>query len=344
MGRDKRNITETRNTSKKEKKFSSSYSDEQKEELRNIIADFNSGSETAKKAAIERIVDKVSGFIGEMIRRRLPSFVASGHYHDIYDECIVTVISLIGGYDPDQGTLTTYYTYPLIHTLSEYANSMTNHTTAYYSKIMNQIRSAKAYFESQSITPSVTDIAYHTGLSVLSVEKGLRKIEEAGECFYESAAVLDGIISQYEEPVDEKIIRKEESKHLTAAFQRLTELERKIISLRYGLLDGDTKSYLAISKIVNLPVNQVSNIVSRTLRLLRDDEELCHIYYASERQKADRNRLKDNEITFMPQGTILNLYDALDCEDSSIKNIPLAPAAKSGNEHRESIDYYSLSI
>ena len=60
MGKDKRNITETRNTSKKEKKFSSSYSDEQKEELRNIIADFNSGSETAQKAAIERIVDRKS--------------------------------------------------------------------------------------------------------------------------------------------------------------------------------------------------------------------------------------------------------------------------------------------
>lgn len=285
------------------------------ERMRKIMMDYHSGSTALKNLAVEQMLKEMEGFIGHMIKKHFAAF-ATECYSDLYNEGVIAILEYMDKFNPDYGTATTYFTRPILHAMSAYVNQITNKSTAYYSAIMNKIRNAVSYFESQEIQPSLSDIAFHTGLSVKKVEEGLKRINAANEYHYTSDAELDSVLQHQTNNPEEDLLEKERNESIGRALGKLGDVDKKIILLRFGFDDGKSKSYSTIAKLVKLPINQVSNSINRSLRILRENPEL-RAYSTGSALKHKEEVLNNMEITLVPDMEAINIYAELGIDESS---------------------------
>lgn len=297
----------------------------QKEKMIHLMDRYHSSEGSEKAAVIEEILNEVQGFLGLAITKYFPAFKAEC-YDDLYQECVVAFLENIDKYDPTKSTITTFLTYPLIHAMCTYTNSITNKCSSYYSGIMNRVRKAMREFEKEGHTPSVSDIALKTNLSVSKVENALRRITASDEVRYDTEADLDAMISEYMKTPEDQILDNEVHHTLELAFKNLPEKDMKLIIIAFGLDDGIQKSTNQVAKIAGVSVNEASKSISRSLRLLADDENLMHLFGKSRSRKKRESLDQSLSISMVPNDNIMELFDNLDEEDNTDNKTVNMPA------------------
>lgn len=285
------------------------------ERMKTIMMNYHSNDPDAKQSAIEQMTLEIGGFLGYMIQKNFKAF-APEHYRDLYNEGVIAVIETMSKYNPEVSTATTYFTYPVLHAMSTYVNSITNKSSAYYAAIMNKIRSAINYFEAEERNWTITDLAYHTGLSVKKVEEGLKRINAVNEYRYENDAELDAVLNEQAKNPEEQLIEQEQEQMIKEALQRLSQEDREIIMYRFGFDDGKQKSFSKIAKLVGMPINQVSASISRSLRKLRESPELAEFQNVEARKKREAV-LDDMKIVLAPKD-IVNIYAELGQDNEAV--------------------------
>eukprot|EP00966_Prymnesium_polylepis_P060069 1393485-Prymnesium_polylepis.1 len=59
--------------------------------------------------------------------------------------------------------------------------------------------------------------------------------------------------------------------------EALSPLERTVLSLRYGLADGDALSWANLSERCGMPVKELQTLQARAFRRLRKRDRLCEL-------------------------------------------------------------------
>lgn len=300
-----------------------------------IIMDaYHSGDKSKRQWAVDQMYQEIQGFIGHMIKKYFGAF-ASEHYHDLYNEGIIAVMENMENFDPCKGTLTTYFTYPVMHAMSGYVNSLTNKSTPYYSGIMNRIRQCLAYYEKIERNPSITDIALYTGLSIKKVEEGMKRINAANEVHYSSEAELDSILSEQSRNPEEIILENEQLAALDKALLRLDDLDRWMVQLRFGFV-GKPLSFAAIAQETGLPINQVNSRISRSLRKLRESPEMSALGGDSGIRKKKDAVLKRRVEIASPEDDITDFYAAI--AGNNPDEMPLTQSEPDPNDQEQEDD------
>lgn len=308
--------------------------------IKAIVAAYNSEDANMKAWAIQEMLKKVQGFIGHMIDKHFPTYKKE-YYDDLYNEGVIAVIEEMGRFDPDKGTLTTYFTPYILHRLNTFVNVEVNRSTPYYANIMRTIKEAQKYYSELHVKPSVADLALHTGLSVKKVEDGLKRIEATNECHYQSAVELDSMgINTFKSP-EEEMLEKERNQLVMNAVSKLEELDRQIIALRFGLYDDNEKSFAEIAKALGLPVNRVMNSVNRSIRIMSTDKGLKNL-----ENKRKSSTLSKTELSYMPDESMARVYDCLDDDFDDEFEIGLKVNVKAKKEKNEETEdkYFILTI
>lgn len=283
----------------------------QKERMYRIMEQYHSGNDDLKAQAIENALKESEGLIGFIIGKYFSMYKA-GYYDDLYNEGVCAIIENLGRYNPEEGAFSTFITYPLIHVMSAFVNSISNKSTPYYSSIMNKVRNAIKHFEAEQFTPSVSDIALYTGLSVKKVEEGLRRIEATKEESFSSDYELDQMMTEFEITPEEELIQKEEHEALIEALKTLTKKDCELLLLKYGILDGTPeKSNNTLAKLTGISVSRVAQSISRSLRILSDNEKLNRLHGKTvKRMKEDD--ISGLQITLSPSESFLDMYEELE--------------------------------
>lgn len=190
--------------------------DEEKRMLKAIVNAYNSDDADMKGWAIQEMMSRVNGFIGHMIDKHFAVYKKQ-YYDDMFSEGSIAVVEEMGRFDPDKGTLTTFFTRYILHRISNFIDAEINRSTPYYSNIMNAIKDAKKYFDELHVQPTISDIALHTGLSVKKVEDGLKRIEATNEQYYAVDSDLDAMVKKSFESPEDDILRKERIETLRQA-------------------------------------------------------------------------------------------------------------------------------
>ena len=214
----------------------------------------------------------------------------------------------MGKFNPDIGTITTYFTPYLLHAMNNYIDNEINRSTPYYANIMKLIKEAVTHFKSQHIVPTTSDIAYYTGLSVKKVEDGLQRIQAINEAHYESEVDLDTMLKKSFDGPEEEILKQERTRTLEKALMELNQKDRVIIGMRFGLTSDPAMSFNTIAKELHMPVNQVQNSVNRSLRILNANRDLRLLEGAGHAYKRHVS-LDYTEMSVGPDSDILQLYD-----------------------------------
>lgn len=287
-----------------------------KQKMLEIMHRYRTGDPEEVRWAKEALLSEIAGFLGMAIKKYAPNF-AKDYYHEMYNECVIAVLENMEKFDPEKGTATTFFTAPVIHALSNYSNMISNKSTAYYSQNMNKIRSALAYFEKIQMKPSLSDLALHTGLSVQKVEQGLNRIYATDEVYIATEAELDAVLKRESKSPEEECIEKERSQILKNAMAGLTKMDRYLLMLHFGFDEDKQLSLATIAKRTGIPVNQVSNSIARSLRILADNTELAALAGKSPARKRQR-AVNRTETELLPNTNIINLFG--DCLDEDFED------------------------
>lgn len=278
--------------------------------LKIIVDSYNTGDKKMRAWAIQEMTSRIKGFIGHMIDKHFSAYKGE-YYDDLFSEGFVAVVEEMGRFNPEKGTLTTYFTPYILHKLSNYIDNEINRSTPYYSNIMKSIKEAIKYFEALHVVPTLSDIALHTGLSVKKVEDGLQRIQATNEQYYETDADLDAMVTQTFEGPEQELIKKERTEVLRDAILELDKKDRVILGMRFGIDDGCQKSFATIAKELHIPSNQVMNSINRSLRILGSNYELRRLEGA-EHEFRRRKTLRNTEMSKLPDSGMIQLYDDFD--------------------------------
>jgi RNA polymerase sigma factor (sigma-70 family) len=135
-------------------------------------------------------------------------------------------------------------------------------------------RSRQALGRELERTPTEEELAEETGLPVDEVrtllatnQSFLSLNEPVGE---EEEAELGDLLEQYVVPdADEEVLRRSFEETLTEALAELTDKEREILTLRFGLEDDQPKTLREIGAIMGLSRERVRQIENQALAKLR---------------------------------------------------------------------------
>ena len=309
--------------------------DEEKRMLKAIVNAYNSDDADMKGWAIQEMMSRVNGFIGHMIDKHFAVYKKQ-YYDDMFSEGSIAVVEEMGRFDPDKGTLTTFFTRYILHRISNFIDAEINRSTPYYSNIMNAIKDAKKYFDELHVQPTISDIALHTGLSVKKVEDGLKRIEATNEQYYAVDSDLDAMVKKSFESPEDDILRKERIETLRQALSDLEERDRLILGMRFGVDNEEQKSYSMIGKALGMHPNQVMRSVNRSIRILSANQDLRKLEGIGQ-TKRKRAALSHSQMSVMPDADILQIYAAIDENTEAEISIKIRSKADTDFEMEEPI-------
>lgn len=296
----------------------------QKEKMIYLMDKYHSSEGAEKVSVTGEILKEVEGFLGLAINKYFPAF-KSECYDDLYQECVVAFLENIDKYDPEKSTITTFLTYPLIHAMCAYTNSITNKCSSYYSGIMNRVRKAIREFEKEGHTPSVSDLALKTNLSVNKVENALKRINASEEVRYDTESDLDAMVTEYVKTPEDQVLDDEIHQTLAKAFKSLPKKDMELVIIAFGLEDGIQKSTNQVAKLTGVTVNEASKCIARSLRILSDDENLMRLFGKSKSRKKKESINQSLSISMVANDNIMDLFDSIDDESEKENNLIQMP-------------------
>ena len=186
--------------------------------------------DAAYKWANEMIWNECCGFVKLMIARYKEP--GATYYNDLVNECGKAIYDNIDSYNPEQSTLTTFFTLHLVHAISDFITREINRNSAYYSKNVRKVERAIEYFKANGKqTVTKTDIALYTKLNIHKVEDALINIQAKNAISIDDDIVINSISSS-DDPSD-IALKNERSEIISNALETLTDYDREIITLYY---------------------------------------------------------------------------------------------------------------
>ncbi len=271
------------------RKISDEQKNEEREKRLHILIDIRkNGTPEQIEWANTEIWNETAGFVKNRIRQYTGG---GGNFSDIYEdlmtECASTIFENIDKYESGKGRLSTFLTWPLVHTITERITVEVNKTSAYYSQNIRKVEKAIEYFKQMRVEPSIADISVYTKLSIPKVEDSLERMKAKNMMSLDDED-FDEASSEYGNPV-QSVIESDEKNMIYRAISELSEIDQQILTMRFDLQDknGKEMSISAIAKKLNLQPEKVSKSLNGSLRKLSNNRILFD-YFGKSRRDHDK--------------------------------------------------------
>ena len=237
------------------------------------------GDEAARKRLIESNLRLVVSIARRFTGRGLP-------FGDLVQERNIGLVRASEKFDPDRGIrFSTYATWWIRQNMGRALSDQSRtiripiHLTDFLCRIQ---KTTSCLRNALGREPTMEEISESTGvpankleeyrkltLSPVSIDNklGTEKYSDFAEFIVDSRVDL-----QHERLLQKMIVAK-----LMSALSCLSDIERKVISERYGLEDGQPKSHEEISKKIGLPREKIRHIEMHCLKKLRNPENSAFI-------------------------------------------------------------------
>ena len=258
------------------------------EYLLQIKEDYDSGVSRKREEAMLRMAGVLDGYIHELLNTNYKTYMPK-YKDDLEMAAFEGIIKGLKSYNPEKGKPTTWFDRYIRHEITNFINCEHN-TTPYYEQQARIINKEIEKWESQGITPSVTDISIATGISGKTIIK-VQQIKTANNSLpFESGSEETTSLRANIPTPEEAIIDKEQSEFLedliygkkrkdgTREGSVLTEEQRMCILYAFGFMTGTPEGISSIARYTNLPKQNIKKYIDSALTKLETPIKKNHAY------------------------------------------------------------------
>lgn len=259
-------------------------------EVKKTIFDYERGCNMIMEAKTQ-MISKLSLFIYNIISKQFSTFTK--YTSDLYNEAVIGILKGFDTYDPHIAKPSTFFRIYMVHEITEYINTHINKTTSHYAAHIIRVKRALNDFRKDGREPSAKEIAQETGISAETVVQALKINEMKNEVHYDSPELLDTKLTESIKSPEQAMIEMETQNLIAEAVNKLTQDERDVIALKYGLTGFEPMAYKTISAKTGISIDQVKKLHNRAIRKLRKDSTM---------RKNFKNFIKEEKL--LNQGTV----------------------------------------
>ncbi len=275
---------------------------------------YHSGDPEKRKKAIEEIVTENQKLVSFIIDKHFKSFKYNYYWEDLFQQGILGIIESLEKYDPELATPSTYFTFFIIHQLSEYCNSFIKGRSSHYSAKIKKINVARSQLEAVGIMfPTPADLAIQTGLKIDQVMKTLEVETRTSYISLQSEEYINEYLTDYVKGPDELYEEEEKIQLLHKAIEDLPFIEREVVLRKFGLNCEKPQTNVMISKAVCISPSEVRNRLQNAMKMLRKNPNLCDYFpdYAN-----IASEINKTEISTIPVGAAHLIIELLSEDDT----------------------------
>ena len=224
---------------------------------------------------------------------------------------MVALYDAIPKFNPERATLSTYLTKPLHRAMSAYIHSLTNRSNSYYGKQMDDVRHAIHVLETEGKRTTESNIALYTNYSLRQVHDILFRLTYIDEVSYDGTDDedsqskqdhLEAKMTSYVKNPETEYIEGQATLLLNTALTKLNPTDLKILMTKFDSSETGEASYASTAKKLGLPVSKVKRSITRSLRILRNDDGLKDWF---EYQNNDYNSV-DGDLVVLHSNSIID--------------------------------------
>lgn len=265
------------------------------EKLRRICEMIKSEDKEIHDEGVTLLLGCLSAYILSEIKTKYRTYMPL-YLSDMMQNAYMAVIKDAGKFDPDKGTLTTFYSKQITHGIQNYINGL-HGSTPHYTSAMKQIRKFEQRRKEKGLDYNVQDICIETGLPMATILKCLQ-INGTKSVSLESTDIVDALQSNSRTP-EEIVMAKEDIAYARRLVEEshLTNKERICLCLRFGIGSEEdrNRSYLEVQDIMasygyDLSLSEIQKTLANAYKKIQAEHGRIRRAAACSRIRTDIDR------------------------------------------------------